>query len=128
MKPAPPVTRTLNGRASLRADGREKTQQGAVEEVGVLDEEAVSTGQHREPGPRYPPGQRLGEGRRREDVVLADQDQGRHPDPGDPRHTGAVPRRDALALTLDRLRLRLVRIGHGALKGRLDVLLVREEL
>src|SRR4029450_6420959 len=129
MKPAPPVTRTLTLIwPSLRAYGREKAQNGAVEAIGMLEEEAVATRQHGEPGAWNPPGQRLGERRGREDVVPANQDQGRHAEGRQAFHPGAVPRRDALGLTLDGLRLRLVRVRHRALEGRLHVLRGGEEV
>src|SRR4029450_10985069 len=99
MKPAPPVTRTLMLIwASLRADRREKPQEGAVEEIGVLEEKAVAARQHGELGAWNLPGQRLGERRGREDVVLADHDQRRHAQRRQALHPGAVPGRDALGL------------------------------
>src|SRR4030095_7336686 len=64
MTPAPPVTRTLMLIwASLRADRREKPQEGAVEEIGVLEEKAVAARQHGELGAGNLRGQHLVEGR-----------------------------------------------------------------
>ncbi len=73
-------------------------------------------------------GEVLREGRGRQDVVPADHDEGRGADRGEPLRTRPVPGQDPARLPLDRLRLGLVRVGHGALERGLDVLLLREEL